>query len=151
VAGRLSARSYLEVGSGVQGLYPNVDVFVRHVVRPAFATDPRKVEATGLQLFEMPPDEFFTSLADPSQAYDLIVLDEPASDEEALHWLTASRGHAGPATVWLLKPGHGVGPPLTVTRGGPSEGLRSDEVMSDEGPCTLLSGPSLSRDLLGLS
>lgn len=151
VSKRLAARSYLEVGSGAQGLYPDVDVPARHVVKPAFEIDPRTVEAAGLQLFEMPPDEFFTYLADPSQAYDLIVLDEPASDEEALHWLAASRRHAGPSTVWLLRAALGTGPPPIVVKGGAFEGLRSDVVMSDEGPVTVLSGPSVPRDRIARS
>jgi len=148
VAVGLAAHAYLEVGSGLHGPWPNVEVASRHVVRPDFPMDPRSVHEPGLELFEMPCPDFFTHLAAPSQAYDLVVLDEPGSDAELVDWMLVTRRHAGPGTAWIVRAAHGAGVPLAGMTGGPSGGLGSKIVMSEEGPCTLLWGASVDRGRL---
>jgi len=151
VATAIGAHGYLEVGSGIHGLWPDVEVATRHVVRPAFAIDPRGVREPGLELFEMPAADYFDHLAEPSQAFDLIVLDEPASAEESAAWMEATGRQAGSGTIWIVRSSPAASLAAETLPADPFGELRSAVVASDEGPCTLFFGPSVSLDQLPAS
>ena len=103
LAAALRAGAYLEVGVTPDVIRPAVGIPIRDVVRPRFATDPRRSAGDGEQLFEMPPDEFFACCADLARRYDVIVLDGVGGNDELVELLIASRRHAGGRTVWLVR------------------------------------------------
>ena len=103
VVAATGARSCLEVGVVAEAPVADIAIEQRDVVRPAFADDPRLLARDGLRPFELPPDEFFTYLAERDRRYDLIVLDGFASVAAALATIVAARRHAGPGTTWLVR------------------------------------------------
>ena len=155
VAAALGAGSYLEVGDEREGVYPNVTIPVRDIVRTRFQVDPRRSQGDGLQLFEMPCHEFFLFCADLSRRYDVIVLDGFATRGQLLQRLIGSRRHAHPGTVWLLHATDDAdtGSGLDLVR-DLFPWLRWHRVVCGEGTCLVLAGEAASGewlDTLGLA
>lgn len=129
------ATSYLELGTGRDSLYASVASPVRHVVRPAFRTDPRRATADGVALFEMPFEEFFEYFVPGEQRYDAIVLDGFRSHAELRQWYQASRSHAHAGTTWVI-----CGDPDVLDAFAPAGGAETRHESTAEGPCLVISG-----------
>jgi hypothetical protein len=98
----IGARSYLEVGREGWGAWPELALETRHVVRSAFPVDPRTATADGLRLCEMPQDDFFAWCTDPETRYDLILVDDLGTVEDAAGCVAASVPHAAAAAAWIV-------------------------------------------------
>jgi len=95
------AGSCLEISTG-DPVCAGLDVPVRNIVSPAFPFDPRGLQSVGLELFEMPPAEFFEHLVAPDRRYDLVVLDGPTLTADLPEWITSCQRHAHAGTTWLV-------------------------------------------------
>jgi hypothetical protein len=126
--------------------------------------DPRRLQADGLELFEMPPHEFFAYCADLRVRYDVVLLDGLDPSGSLVETILASRRHTGAGTIWIVTeaPGGRIGSATGVARGaaraaserlasvlaGLVPGLRTTTLASDEGACVLGLPDSASSDLL---
>lgn len=142
IASVVSPGSYLDVGSDVTAVpnRPSAELSrpaaeLRHVVRPAYATDPRLSQSAQQRLFEMPPEDYFAYCAEPYRAFDLISIDAPGAPGLLRRWFVASRGHAHAGTTWVLSCHMRDIADLV----GPS--LRTQAVPTPQGACTLVLGP----------
>lgn len=129
--------SYLELGTGRDGLYGEVGAPLRHVVRPRFRGDPRRVASEGLALFEMPFEEFFEYFATRDRHYDVIVLDGFRSAADLEQWYAASQPHAHAATTWIVTAAAGA-----LDGFARSAGMSARLESTDEGPCLVIADPA---------